>query len=154
MLIWLNCVLPDRLLGVGMYSCDLPWLLTQGHSQDSVSILPAALSTSLSSSGTAWITAMATSQASRAGLLSIRGIHCDLDTLLQLHLHRTGFFERKINSLSQRQQHSKILAKYCPWWVMLAELIWHLPENYPWIVIKILKCAHYLEDYSSCAVSS
>lgn len=87
-------------------------------------------------------------------LLSIRGIHCDLDTLLQLHLHRTGFFERKINSLSQRQQHSKILAKYCPWWVTLAELIWHLPENYPWIVIKILKCAHYLEDYSSCAVSS
>lgn len=153
MLIWLNCVLPNRLLGVRMNSCDPPWLLTQSHPQDSVSILPAAPSTSFSSSSRAWITAMATSQASRA-VAPIRGIHCDLDTLLQLHLHRTGFFERKINSLSQRQQHSKILAKYCPWWVTLAELIWHLPENCPWIVIKILKCAHYLEDYSSCAVSS
>lgn len=120
-----------------------------------VSQYPACLhsSTSLSSSGTAWTTATATSQASRA-VASITGFHCDLDTLIQLHLHSIGFLERKINSLSAAtaafQNIGKILLlKSDVSWTHLASAC-KLPMN----SYKILKCAHYLEDYSWCAVSS
>lgn len=70
-----------------------------------------------------WITTMATCQASRA-VVSIMCIHHDLITLMQLHLHRMGFLERKRSTTSQRrQQCSKILAKYWRWRVTFAELI-------------------------------
>lgn len=130
-LIWLSCALPNRLLGVRMNSCDLPWLLTRGHSQDSAPWLP-ALSTSLSSSGMTWITTVTTSQASRA-VASITGIHCDLNTLMQLHLHGTGFLERKINSLSAETASFQNIGKILPLmsnvcWTHLASA-WKLPVN-------------------------
>lgn len=107
-----SVVLCLTLLGVRMNSCDPPWLLTQGHSQDSAPCLP-ALSTSLSSSDMTWITTVTISQASRA-VASITGIHCDLDTLMQLHLHRTGFLERKINSLSAETGAFQNIGKILP----------------------------------------
>ena len=88
-------------------------------------------------------------------VVSTTCVHRDLVTLMQPHLHRMEFLERKRSTTSQeRQQCSKILAKCSSWRVTFAELVWRLPENWPWIISKILRCAHYLEDYSWCAVSS
>lgn len=152
-LIWLSCALHNRLLGVRMNSCDLPQLLTQDHPQDSASWLP-ALSTSLSSSDMVWITIVTTSQASRA-VVSVIGIPPWSRYLNAIYIYiGQAFLKERSTASQQRQQHSKILAKYCHWWVTFAELIWCLPENCSWTVNKILNCVHYLEDYSWCAVSS
>lgn len=150
-LTWLSLDLPDRLLGVRMSSGDLPWLLSPGSSPG-LSILTASAQHLLCLSGRGQ-QGMDYSYGYTPGFQSCAFYHMFPPS--SSYINATALsWKKNINSPSAETAAFQNIGKVLHLASNVCWTHWCLPENCPWTVSKILKCAHYLEDYSWCAVSS